>query len=89
MATEDLIKINAELKLIAKAKWEINTAIRRIGFCNFKGKKLIQKWDKRQGKFIRGDGKGVDWYRYAIYILKPKLIPFALAYKKDYLNIII
>jgi len=41
MATEDLIKINAELKLIAKAKWEINTAIRRIGFCNFKGKKLI------------------------------------------------
>jgi hypothetical protein len=75
MATEDLIKINAELEPIAKAEWEINTAMRRIGLCNLGGKKPVWKWDKKQGKLIRGDGKGVDWYRYATYILKPKLIP--------------
>jgi len=41
MATEDLIKINAELELIAKAEWEINTAMRRIGLRNLGGKKPV------------------------------------------------
>ena len=63
--------------------------MRRIGLRNLRGKKPIQKWDKKQGKLIRGDGKGVNWYCYATYILKPKLIPFTLAYKKDCLNTII
>ena len=89
MVIEDLIKINAELEPIAKAKWEINTAMRRIGLRNLGGKKPMWKWDKKQGKLIRGDGKGVNWYCYATYILKPKLIPFALACKKDRLNTII
>ena len=86
---EDLIRINAKLKPIAKAKQKINTAIRRVGLYNLRGKKPVQKWNKRQGKLIRGNGKGVNQYRYAAYILKPKLIPFTLAYKKDCLNIII
>ena len=57
MATEDLIKINAELEPIAKAEWEINTVMRRTGLCNFGGKKPVWKWDKRHGKLTRGDGK--------------------------------
>ena len=89
MATEDFIKINAKLKPIAKAEQEINPAIRRIGLRNFRGKKPVQKWDKRQSKLIKSDGKGVNWYRYATYIFKPKLILFTLVYKKGYLNIII
>jgi len=63
--------------------------MRRIGFRNLRSKKPVWKWDKRHSKLIRGDGKGVDWYCYATYILKPKFILFTLACKKDYLNIII
>ena len=60
MAIEDLIKINTELKPIAKAKWEMNTIMRKIGLCNLKGKKPVWKWDKKHGKLIRGNGKGVN-----------------------------
>jgi hypothetical protein len=51
--------------------------MRRTGIRNLIGKKPTWKWDKRHGKLVRGDGKGVDWYRYATFILTPKLIPFA------------
>ena len=51
--------------------------MRRIGLENCRGKKPTWKWDKSHGKLTRGDGKGVDWYCYATYVLKPKLIPFA------------
>ena len=39
-----------------------------MGLLNLKGKKPIWKWNKSHSKLTRGDGKGVDWYCYAIYI---------------------
>ena len=47
-----------------------------IGLWNCRGKKLTWKWNKSYSKLTTGDGKGVDWYHYTIYILKRKLIPF-------------
>jgi hypothetical protein len=88
-ATADLTRINAELEPIARAEWELTTAIRRTGIRNLTGKKPTWKWDKRHGKLTRGDGKGVDWYRYATFILTPKLIPFAQACQKDLPNTLI
>ena len=76
-ATADLIRINAELESIARAEWELTTAMRRTGIRNLTGKKPTWKWDKRHSELVRGDGKGVDWYCYATFILTPKLIPFA------------
>ena len=55
--TPDFIKINAELELIARAEWELTTAIRRTGIRNLASKKPTQKWDKRHDKFVRGSGK--------------------------------
>ncbi|OCK76988.1 hypothetical protein K432DRAFT_305179, partial [Lepidopterella palustris CBS 459.81] len=44
---------------------------------------------KRHGKLTRSDGKGVDWYRYATYILKPKVTPSTLPCRKNCLNKVI
>ena len=66
-----------------KEEWELATAMRRIGLQNLRGIKPIWKWNKKHGKLIRGNGKGINWYRYVTFVLKPKLIPFTLAYKED------
>ena len=74
--------MNIRFKPIAKAKQEINTVIKRIEFCNLRGKKPVWKQNKKQGKFIKGNNKRVNQYYYITYILKPKLILFTLVYKK-------
>ena len=52
-----------------------------------RGRKPEWRWNKKNGKLIRdAKGGGVNWYRYQIKILLPKLLPFT---KSCGLNILV
>jgi hypothetical protein len=55
----------------------------RLGLRNRPGKKPTWRWNKENGKLTKGKGKGIDWYRYQVCILKPKLLPLAKECMKD------
>jgi len=76
-ANKQIEKLNKELEPIKKAKWELNTAMRRMGLRNKEGKKPQWRWNKKNGKIIREGTGGVDWVRYQKHVLLPKLLPFA------------
>ncbi|KAK2471400.1 hypothetical protein H9L39_17631 [Fusarium oxysporum f. sp. albedinis] len=52
--------------------------MRKVGLRNLPGKKPEWKWNEKNGKLVRKEGKGgIDWWRYQQKILIPKLLPFA------------
>lgn len=75
--------LNQELEAEARAEWELNTGVRRLGLRTKPGKKLTWKFTADTGKLTRGKGNGIDWWRYRAEILIPKLLPFAQECKKE------
>jgi len=47
-----------------------------------KGKRASFKTYWNNTKLKRGQGKGIGWYRYQTYVLKPLLLPFAQEMKR-------
>ena len=88
-ADQALAKLNEELEPIMRSEWELNTAMRRVGLRNRQGPKPKWKQNAENGKLMRGKGKGIDWYRYQVYILEPKLLPFVKECMKDQPQIIV
>jgi hypothetical protein len=72
-----LTKLNKEIEPIMQEQWELNTGIQRLVLRNLPRRKPEWKWNAKNGKLTRGKGKGIDWYRYQVSILQPKLLPFA------------
>ena len=61
----DLAQMNADLEPEAKAQWELETAMRRMGLRNLGGKKPTWKFTAATGKvIISGKKGGITWYRY-------------------------
>ena len=65
LANKDLKKMNKAIKPICKAKWELNNPISRLRI-NWKNPSRIpqQRWTKANSKLTRGNGKGINQYRY-------------------------
>lgn len=63
-ADKELAEINIELEPIFKAEWELITPFARLGLRNKLGRKPVWKWDKQYRKLERGEGNGIDWWRY-------------------------
>ncbi len=78
-AIEFIQKQNEEHEAKHKAKWELNTAIARIGIQRNRGsRKLVWKHTtKNRAMTQSGQKGGIDQWRYQKHILKAKLIPFA------------
>ena len=76
--------MNKQREPEARAAWEIETSLRRIRL-NRPGKTpgIQPQWKYTKGRgFLARDpqGKGgIDWWRYRVNILLPKLVPFCLA----------
>ena len=47
------------------------------------------RWNKKNGRLERSQRGGIDWYRYYLEILKPKLLPFAKECKAKRPNTIV
>jgi transposase len=69
--------INDELEPICRAEWELTEPMRRLGLRNKPGKRPEWKWTMRQGRLTRSSNGGIDWFRYCLELVVPKLIPFA------------
>jgi hypothetical protein len=76
-ATVEIEKLNQELEPVLKGDWELETGTRRLGLRGILGQKPEWKWDGAYGKLSRSKRGGIDWYRYWLEILYPKLLPFA------------
>ena len=63
--------------------------MRRTGLQNLGGPKPQWRFTKKTGKIERNGKGGIDAYRYAKYVFKPKLVPFALECMKDRPNTIV
>ena len=78
LADADLKKMNEELEPLCQAEWEITNPMSRLRLDRRNPGRIPKwKWTKANGKLTRGNGKGIDWYRYQKQVLFPKLIPFA------------
>lgn len=75
----DLKMRNETIEPENRLQWELNTGIRRLRVDkNNPGRSPVWQHTKATGAITRAKGKGgIDWYRYQIEVLKPKLIPFA------------
>ena len=76
-------KLNKEREPEAKAAWELSTNLRRVRLDRpGKTPRIKPKWKftKERGLLERDPkGKGgIDWWRYRMNILLPKLIPFCI-----------
>ncbi len=76
-AEKDIEELNEELEPLAREQWELSTAMARLGLRTKPGPKPEWKWNKKNGKLLRAQGGGIDWYRYQTKVLLPKLLPFA------------
>ena len=82
----DLKKMNKALKPICKAKQELNNPISRLQIDRKNPGQVPQwRWTKANGKLTRGNGKGINQYRYQKQVLIPKLIPFAQQCSPEFL----
>jgi hypothetical protein len=82
--------LNDEIEPIKKAEWELQTGVRRLRIDRQQpGQRPVWKWIKANGKLSRGKGGGIDWYRYQINILIPKLFPFAKECQIDRPNTVV
>ena len=80
----DLARMNAILEPEAKAVWELETGMRRMGLRGLGGPKPKWKFTVETGKIIiSGKKGGITWYRYQKKVLIPKLLKFAQECKKD------
>jgi hypothetical protein len=84
-SVKDLERWNKELEPLARAEWELNTPMRRLGLRNRPGVQPKWKWCAETGKLARGRGSGIDWYRYQTQVMVPKLIPFAQRLGPDFI----
>jgi len=82
-------EINKELEPILYTEWELEIGMKRVGLRNKPGKLPTWKFSKKTGKLVRGEGTGIDWWRYQKEVLIPKLIPFAKECMKDRPNTIV
>ena len=84
-------KWNSEHEEEAKAEWELNTRMNRLGIArNRGGRKPTWRYNVENGAMTRLAKKGgIDWWRYQKYILKDKLILFAKLCKQSRLGIIV
>jgi hypothetical protein len=77
-AEKAIVKWNEELEPILQQEWELSTQMRRLNIRRQQpGKRPSWRWNSSTGKLIRNSKGGVDWYRYQMHILLPKLLPFA------------
>lgn len=76
-AEEEISVLNAELEPALREQWELITRMGRLGLHNKRGRQPTWRFNAKNGKISRRKGSGVDWYRYQVKVLKPKLIPFA------------
>lgn len=72
-------RLNEELEPAAKAQWELNTQMARLGLRQKPGRQPQWRWNRKHGRLARTSKGGIDWYAYQTKVLVPKLIPFALA----------
>jgi len=84
-----LKELNRHIEPTAKAEWELNNRMNRLGLRNRPGRKPVWKFTAKTGKVTRREGKGVDWYRYQQQIIIPKLIPFAKECKVNRPNTVV
>jgi transposase len=77
-AKEEIDRLNQILEPHARRAWEEETTKRRekLRFPT-RGRKPEWRFTAQTGKLERGNGKGIDWYRYQKVILREKLLPFA------------
>lgn len=78
-----LTSLNADLEASCRTEWELETGINRLGLQSKRGRKPKWKFNAQNGKLVRRKGNGIDWYRYQVKVLIPKLIPFALECSKE------
>ena len=77
-ANTELETINQQLEPMARAEWEVTTALRRMHLRGRPGGRApTWRFTAQNGAVTRGKGTGIDWYRYQKLILKDKLLPFA------------
>ncbi|KAI7762256.1 hypothetical protein LZL87_006651 [Fusarium oxysporum] len=89
-AEEAIQAMNEELEPVMKEKWELENGMRRLGLRNLPGKKPEWSWNKANGKLMReGKKGGIDWWRYRMKILIPKLLPFAKECEKERPNTLV
>lgn len=82
-AARQISHLNDALEPAMRQDWELSTAMRRTGLRNKPGKKPEWRWTVKNGKLVRGQGGGIDWWRYQSCVLLPKLLPFAKECLKD------
>ena len=63
--------------------------MRRLGLRNKGGKTPTWKFSKAQGRLVRDNKGGIDWWRYRKEILEPLLFPFAKRCLQDRPNTIV
>ena len=83
-AKKDLNEINQLLKPAAREQQELETGMRRLRLRNMLGKKLEQKFTKKNGALARDNKGGINQYRYQKIVMIPKLIPFAKRIERKY-----
>ena len=82
-ADADLAARNKALEPVAKRLWMQKVKADRLKYIQEHngrvpgGRAPVWEWDARHGKLTRNSKGGIDWYRYAKYIIIPKLVPFA------------
>lgn len=82
--------MNVEIEPTAKLKWELETGLRRLALRNLPRVPPTWKFGIKTGAMGRKAGKGrINWWRYQLHIIIPKLIPFAKECKKERLRTIV
>ena len=83
-AKEELDRLNAELELEVKRKWELETVMKRLNIRRKPGgKQPVWKFTKARGALVRDIKGGIDWYRYQKIILEGRLLSFAQKLKYE------
>lgn len=73
-----------------REEWELSNGVRRLNLRQLPGKQPQWRWNEKSGKLSRTKSKGgIDWYRYHMTILIPKLLPFAQECMVDRPNTIV
>lgn len=84
-AAVEIERRNKETEPQDREKWELEVGLRRMGLRNKPGRKPIWTYTAKHGALVRDAKKGgIDWWRYQLEILLPKLIPFAIECQQDF-----
>ena len=75
---KELEEMNALIEPACRQEWEISNGLRRVNLRRKPGgPQPLWRFNEKNGKLIRDNKGGIDWYRYWKEILVPKLLPFA------------